>query len=90
MVTDYERQKMNELFAWFEENKFENTGANSREMNLIFEFSDWVDTDEGLNFIYDEFGFDEIEKAKDIQAKFSRGINAYLSGERRSNYPFLF
>lgn len=93
MVTDYERQKMNEIFNWFEENKFENTGLNSRDMNLVFEFSDWIDSQDGFDFICNEFEYiedDELEKAKDIQAKFSAGINAFIKQERRANYPFLF
>lgn len=78
---------MNKIFFWFEENRFENTGNYSRDLNLVFEFADWIDTKEGEIFICDYF---DIDDAENIKGEFNQGINSYLDAVKKNNYPFLF
>ena len=81
------KDKMNKIFFWFEENRFENTGNYNRDLNLVFEFADWIDKKEGESFICDYFDTDDAEN---IKGEFNRGINSYLDAVKKNNYPFLF
>lgn len=81
------KDKMNKIFFWFEENRFENTGNYNRDLNLVFEFAYWIDTKEGESFICDYFDTDDAEN---IKGEFNRGINSYLDAVKKNNYPFLF
>lgn len=79
--------KMNRIFNDFEENHFRNEGVHCRSLNLIFEFADWIDTDEGESHILELFEPEELESVK---GKFSKGINAFLDERKKTSYPFLF
>lgn len=83
------RQKMDKIFNWFEENRFKNDGDHCRGLNLVFEFADWIDTDEGAEKISEQFD-DKPETLEKIRGKFSKGINHYIDGEKKASYPFLF
>lgn len=37
------KEKCDNLFTWFEENKFENEGDYPRDTNLVFSFMDYLD-----------------------------------------------
>lgn len=76
------KDKMNKIFFWFEENRFENTGNYSRDLNLVFEFADWIDKKEGESFICNYFDTDDVEN---IKGEFNRGINSYLDAVKKNN-----
>lgn len=67
--------KMNKIFKFFEDNVFANLGEWRRDINLVFEFADWIDSDDGKGLIIEEFG---REKLEEIRGEFDKGINAFL------------
>lgn len=82
--------KQNLIFEYFRENEFKNEGAHSYNLNLMFEFSDWIDSDEGREKIAEVFGVDEEDPLiYDIRCSFSRGINQAINSEKSNSWPFL-
>lgn len=44
MDKNIEHIKADQLFAWFEQNKFVNSGVYPRNTNLVFAFADFIDS----------------------------------------------
>jgi hypothetical protein len=73
------------LFHWFEENKFTNEGNYPRATNLVFEFSDWLgtlddyDLAELLGLTADFEDDDDIVRAsRQAREELTRGIDNWL------------
>lgn len=73
------------LFHWFENNKFTNEGNYPRATNLVLEFSDWLDTlddfdlAELLKLTADFEDDDDIIKAsRQAREELIRGIDNWL------------
>lgn len=87
-------ERMNKIFWDFEENHFKNDGVHKRELNLVFEFADYIDTEKGEDAIADAFGLNPLEdedreKIQSIKGKFSKGINKFIDENKIENFPFL-
>lgn len=73
------------LFHWFENNKFTNEGNYPRATNLVFEFCDWLDTlddfdlAELLKLTADFEDDDDIIKAsRQAREELIRGVDNWL------------
>ena len=95
MMTEHEAQDMllaidtkvryDNLFFWFENNKFTNAGNYPRATNLVFEFSDWIESmdddelAERLGFFADFKDFEEAGKAaSQARQEIMRGVDNWL------------
>lgn len=79
------KERYDRLFRWFEENEFTNEGDYPRETNLVFEFSDWLDSiDDGdladrLGFFMDFKDVDDaVVAAEQARKELTRGVNKWL------------
>ena len=73
------------LFHWFEENKFTNEGNYPRATNLVFEFNDWLEKVDGselaerLGLYADIKDVDDVENAvNQAREEMMRGIDNWL------------
>jgi hypothetical protein len=73
------------LFHWFEENKFTNEGNYPRNTNLVFEFSEWLENVDGSELaerlgLYANFkDVDDVENATNqAREEMMRGIDNWL------------
>ena len=73
------------LFHWFEENKFTNEGNYPRATNLVFEFSEWLENVDGSELaerlgLYADFkDVDDVENAANqAREEMMRGIDNWL------------
>lgn len=79
-----DKQKMDKLFFWFEDNLFQNDGPHHRSLNLVFEFADWIDSPHGAEKIEEYWDWwNDDDKIQEIRDEFSRGINLWLENLRR-------
>lgn len=79
------KEKCDNLFTWFEENKFENEGYYPRDTNLVFSFMDYLDNAdneeeiaEKLELTYDEEteSYVGLDQAKEEMKK---GCTAWIN-----------
>ena len=73
------------LFHWFENNKFTNEGNYPRATNLVLEFSDWLYTLDDYD-LAEELGLfadfndedDALKAARQAREELTRGIDNWL------------
>ena len=80
------REKTDKIFTYFEDNIFKDEGEHRRTYNLLFAFSDWIDTQAGQESILEEFAPDEVEG---VTAEFNKGIDIFFD-EIKDSCSFLF
>ena len=70
-------KKADELFWWFEQNRFENTGLYPRNTNLVFAFADYVDllSDEEIGTFLAK---NNKELATDFRKTIQTGIDKWI------------
>ena len=68
-------KKANELFWWFEQNRFVNLGAYPRNTNLVFAFADYIETlsDNDISEI-----LSSTENTKEFRDILNKGIDIWL------------
>lgn len=69
------KEQMDNLFAWYENNRFENDGIYSRNKNLIFGFAEFIESERGRDLIRETFGEDREDE---ILGLYNKGINQWL------------
>lgn len=90
MNTETLKKKADELFYWFEENKFEHTyGLYSRDLSLVCEFEDWFkelsDFDiVGILDAYDEDGNEDTNTVNTFRNMVLKGIDAWYGEGAKS------
>lgn len=78
MTYEKMKEKADELWFFFEQNKFKNEGEYSYNTNLVFAFADYVDglSDEDLG---DFLGSDDDNLIKQFRRMINDGIEEWLS-----------
>lgn len=56
------KEKCDNFFTWFEENKFENEGDYPRDTNLVFSFMDYLDKADNEEEIAEKLGLEYNEE----------------------------
>lgn len=90
MNTETLKKKADELFYWFEENKFEHAySLYSRDLSLVCEFEDWFkelsDFDiVGILDAYDEDGNEDTNTVNTFRNMVLKGIDAWYGEGAKS------
>ena len=70
------KEKIDNLFSWFENNKFTNEGNYPRSTNLVFEFDEWIR--ELSDISLSEYLGVSLKSAVQARKMISAGIDKWL------------
>lgn len=73
------KEKCDNLFTWFEENKFENEGYYPRDTNLVFSFMDYLDNADNEEEIADKLGLTDDDDLEQVKAEMKKGCITWLN-----------
>lgn len=73
------KEKCDNLFTWFEENKFENEGDYPRDTNLVFSFMDYLDNADNEEEIADKLGLTDEDNFEQAKAEMLKGCEKWIN-----------